>query len=199
MNRRILLLFPLILAAVGCRSMSHTEQGALVGGTTGAAIGAMVGGQNGRAGTGAAVGGVLGTAVGAVAGNAADRDEARLQRAQWEASQPVVGPLSLDEIVQMTDRGVEDQIIVNQIRTSGTRYNLSSDTILWLKDRNVSSNVIREMQATSRRQPRAVYVERDIYGPPVVYERVPVYVPYGPPRNYHPRPGFSVGAVWGFR
>jgi hypothetical protein len=199
MTRRFLLLFLLVIPAIGCRSLSRTQEGALVGGTAGAAIGAVVGGHNGRPGTGAAIGGAIGSAVGAVAGNDADREEARIKQIQLEASQPVVGPLSLEEIVKLSQRGVEDQIIVNQIRSSGTRYNLNSDTILWLQDNRVSPVVVREMQSTARRHPRSVYMEREVYGPPpVVYERVPVYVPYGP-RPYHPRPGFSVGATWGFR
>lgn len=200
MTRRLLLvLISLAPAAVGCRSMSRTQEGALVGGTAGATIGAVVGGQEGRPGTGAAIGGLIGTTVGALAGDAADRDERRIKQAQWEASQPVVGPMSLEEIVRLTERGVEDQIIINQIRTSGTRYHLTSENILWLQDNRVSSAVIREMQATARYRPRTIYMERDIYGaPPVVYERVPVFIPYGP-RPCYPWPGFTFGATWGFR
>lgn len=199
MHKRALFLLVFAVGTLGCRTMSRTQEGALVGGTAGATIGAMAGAQNGRPGTGAAVGGLIGTTIGALAGDAADRDEARIRQAQLEASQPVVGPLSLEEIVRLTERGVEDQIIINQIRTSGTRYNLNPDTILWLQDHRVAPAVVREMQATARREPRSVYVERDVYGPPpVVYERVPVVVPVGP-RHYHPRPGFSVGASWGFR
>src|SRR5262245_4501393 len=139
----------LVLSAVnGCSSMNHTETGALSGGLIGAGIGALAGGRH-NAGAGAAVGGLVGTGVGALAGHSADeqdkRDKEAAAAAAAAASAPVRGPLSLEEIVQMSKAGVGDPLIINQIHASHTRYNLNADTIIWLQQNNVSNAVITEM------------------------------------------------------
>ena len=66
----------------------------------------------------------------------------------------------------LTRQGTSDDIIINQIRTSGVAYQLSPDEISWLKQNQVHDCVIEAMQATAA-------------GPPVVYVRQPpppVYV-----------------------
>src|SRR5262249_59140690 len=113
-------------------------------------------------------------------GKAADNDE---KAAKEAAAAPVRGPLSIEEIITMAKAGVSDQLIINQIRTTGSRYNLSGDMIISLQQNNVSQPVIAEMQATASRPVR----ER-------VYVREPVYV--APPPYYYyppPPPGLAVG------
>ena len=161
----------------GCSSMNNTERGALGGGAFGAAVGALA--DSKHPGTGAAIGAIAGGTIGGLAGNAADQDERRIKEAQAYAAQPVQGPLSLQEIVDMGRRGLSDDVVRNQIRASGTRYNLASTDLSWLHDNGVSDAVIKEMQDTMnrRRGPRAVYVDQG-YDPVVVVPPPrPVYGP----------------------
>lgn len=63
----------LVLAAVlisGCAT-TPTQQGALLGGGTGAGIGAIIGHQKGKTAEGALIGGVAGAALGGLIGDAA--------------------------------------------------------------------------------------------------------------------------------
>ncbi|HLW68910.1 MAG TPA: YMGG-like glycine zipper-containing protein [Gemmataceae bacterium] len=159
----------------GCASSpNNTESGALIGGGTGAAIGALA--DRHRPLEGALIGGGVGTAVGALAGNAADQKE------KQQAAARTARALSPEEIVKMSKEGVSDNLIINQIRTSGTRYNLNADWIVWLQQNGVSQAVITEMQNTAAyRRPRYYYDE-------------PVVV-VGPP----PPPAVGVAVVGGWR
>ena len=82
------------------------------------------------------------------------------------ANQVVNGPMGLQEVASMAQQQISDGLIINQIRSTGTTYNLGKDEILYLKQQGVSDAVVAEMQ--SRRTvvqvvqpgyPRAVYVE----------------------------------------
>src|SRR5262249_17396435 len=140
---------------------NHTEEGALIGGGTGAAIGAIA--DRKHPGEGALIGGGIGTAVGALAGHSADEREKR------EAARTARGPLSPEAIVKMSQEGVSDNLITNQIRASGTRYNLNADWIIYLEKNGVSQAVITEMQYTARRPMRPAYYDDSVYvvpGPP---------------------------------
>ena len=161
----------------GCSSMNNTERGALGGGAFGAAVGALA--DSKHPGTGAAIGALAGGTIGGLAGNAADQDERRIKQAQAYAAQPVQGPLNLQDIVDMVRRGLSDDVVRNQIRASGTRYNLAPTDVSWLHDNGVSDAVIKEMQNTMYRRggPRAVYVDQG-YDPVVVVPPPrPVYGP----------------------
>jgi hypothetical protein len=169
------LLLPVLGLAMfsGCAGTpTHTEEGAFIGGGTGAAIGALA--DRKRPVEGALIGGGIGTAAGALVGNAADQKE------KQAAARTARAPLSPEEIVKMTKEGVSDNLIINQIRTSGTRYNLNAEWIVWLQNNGVSQAVITEMQNTA-------YRGRRYYDDPAVY----VYPP--------PPPSVGVAVVGGWR
>ena len=90
------------------------------------------------------------------------------------ATAPVRGPLSLPEIAQMAQQQISDQVIIAQIRTTRSVYNLTPSDIQWLKQSGVSDAVVMEMQATANRYPRRVYTEAPVYAEPVyVVEQPP--------------------------
>jgi hypothetical protein len=168
----------------GCESMNNTQRGALGGGAFGGVMGALI--DRHDPGRGAAIGATAGAVLGGVAGNAEDAREKKIEQAQAYAAQPVQGTLRLEDIADMTRKGLGDEVIRNQIRQSGTRYNLGPAQITWLHENGVSDAVITEMQNTMylRRGPRVVYGE-----PP--YDPAVVVVP--PPPVYRPTFGFSYG------
>ena len=161
--------------STGCESMSNTGKGALIGGGAGAGVGALAGG-----GKGALVGGLVGSVVGGVVGNDVDqqekkRQEMRLASAEARAAANQQPRMGLTDVVQMTREGINETVIINQIRSSGSSFQLSNEDIRFLTANGVSSNVIVEMQS---RRP-TVRVIRE--APQVIYTQpAPVYVEQGP-------------------
>ncbi|MCX7666265.1 MAG: glycine zipper domain-containing protein [Gemmataceae bacterium] len=195
------------LFGAGCSGMSKTAQGAGIGAGIGAGAGAILGqASGGKAGKGALIGAAAGTVLGGLIGNEEDRKdkevlEDRVRAAEHsrdETLKAVRPKLTLEEIVKLTQDGVSDDIIINQIRTTQSRYELTTEQISYLKSYNVSNAVIREMQNRRTgqaedpvyRRPREVIVAPPpptVVRPVYVVEPIPVLPP--PP----PRPGFSIG------
>lgn len=64
------------------------------------------------------------------------------------ASAPRPAPLTTAEIVQMSQRKIADDIIVERIRASGAVYRLSAAELVKLHDQGVSDSVLNAMQNT---------------------------------------------------
>jgi hypothetical protein len=178
-----LLLAP-ALCLTGCAT--NTETGALAGAGVGGVTGAVIGSAVRRPGVGAAIGAGVGALTGAAIGNAEDKREAR-QEAQAVAASAAAQTQGLTDIAQMARKGVPDDIIINQIRTSPVVYTLSADQIDWLRQNTVSDAVIRELQLTATRMPRRVYVEGPVYQPGVVVVEEPPPVAVGVGFGYRRR------------
>lgn len=73
MNKTVYLVLTALLL-VGC---TNTEKGAVIGGASGAGIGAIIGNQSGRSGEGAAIGAAAGTILGGLIGHQVDKEEER--------------------------------------------------------------------------------------------------------------------------
>jgi surface antigen len=155
--------------------MSNTAKGGLIGGGAGAAVGAAAGG-----GKGALIGGLAGGLIGGAVGNDMDQQEKRRMenRLAVAESRPVGPPLGITDVVQLSRQGLSDGVIINQIRATGSTFQLSVEDIRMMKSNNVSDVVIAEMQNR----------------PPVRYARPApvVYYDYPPP----PPPRASVGVIY---
>jgi hypothetical protein len=180
------LLVALVLTC-GCASMNNTEAGALGGGAIGAGTGALVGNAVGHTGGGALIGAGVGALSGGLIGHAID-DSEKKQDAKLAAATavPPRGPLGLTDVVSMAQQHISDDVIINQIRATGSVYSLSAGDIIWLKQNGVSDEVVREMQLTAQ------YPRR-------VYRPVPAYyvVPEPPPPPVSV--GFGIGYSHGWR
>jgi len=101
---------------IGTAAQSKSVQGGLVGGGLGAATGAIIGNQSGRAGEGAAIGAGLGALGGALMGNAMEEQERRLQQQQTPPATgltkfcPVGGELYAETVKYCPTHGVELRI-----------------------------------------------------------------------------------------
>jgi hypothetical protein len=169
----------------GCENMSNTEKGVGAGGLLGAGTGAIVGHALGSTGAGALIGAGVGAVSGGLIGHAVDESEKKTQ-AQIAASAP--GPLGLTDVVQMVQAHVTDDVIISQIRTTGSVFHLSSNDTIWLKQNGVSDVVVQEMLASANRVPRRVYTAAPVYAQPVyVYEAPPPPVSVGVGFGYHGR------------
>jgi hypothetical protein len=164
-------LAPLFLVS-GCATNAQT--GALAGAAGGGAAGALIGSAAHVPVLGAVVGATAGTLIGSSVGAAAD-DADRRKAIQADVAARG-GPLSLEQIRDMAQHNVSDTLIIDQIRTTRTVFQLTTEQVTWLHEQGVSDTVIHYMQNT-------------IYGP-----RRVVYVDPGPPP-----PVVGVGVVYGRR
>lgn len=172
----------------GCSTMNNTEKGAGIGGALGAGTGLAIGAATGNPKTGALVGGLLGGGVGAAIGNDADRQEKeRREIRQTNAAIAAANAqqkMGMMDVVRMVQAGHSDAVIVNEIRNTGSTFQLSPADLDYLKSCNVPDSVIIAMQNARPQpvvvRPRPVVVHEQ---PAVIYERpAPVYVvPAGPP------------------
>lgn len=187
--RRILTVgaaFVVLQVGTGCSSMSNTGKGALAGGGIGAVTGAVVDrATGGKGGTGAVVGGIAGAVLGGAIGNEHDQREKAALQARADATARQIG---MTEVIDMTRQGQSEQVILKQIQTTNSTYQLSAQDLQTLKDNGVSDTIIMEMQ--SRRA--------DLY-PRTRYVAVPAPVIYAPPPPIvvapPPPPGFGVGVI----
>jgi hypothetical protein len=180
--------------------MNHTERGVLAGGALGTAAGLGVGALAGAPKTGAFIGGLGGAGLGAIAGGHKDDKERRerevihanaVATAEAQAQQSRMG---ISDVMHMTREGHDDQVIINQIRSTGSTFQLVPTDLDMLKNNGVSPRVIAEMQSARPvsggprvyvREPRptTVIVQEPVYPGPV----------YVRPYCYHPRPVVYVG------
>ena len=158
-------LTPLLLVG-GCETNAGT--GMLAGGAIGALAGGAIGAVTHHPEAGALIGAAAGATGGGLVGAAVDNHQEKVA-VQAAAQRRAMG---LQDVVTLTRQGTSDDIIINNVRTSGTIFRLSGDEIVWLKQNQVHDCVIEAMQATAAGPP-VVYVRQP--PPPVVYvEPAPV-------------------------
>lgn len=140
----------------GCECMNHTERGAATGGVLGTGVGLVAGGLTGHPLAGAAVGAGAGALTGGLIGNAADKREDRAEARAVAQAQAIAAqnpPMGLQDVAHMAQQHISDAVIIQQIRTTNSVFNLAPNQIEWLKSQGVSDSVIMEMQS---RRPAAV-------------------------------------------
>jgi Glycine zipper len=166
MKRKSLLLGLSFLVLTGCQTANQTN-GAVGGGIIGGALGLGVGALTRNPGAGLAIGAGTGALVGTAVGANKDIKEAKAAQAQQQAYIAAHPPLSMTDVVQLANNGTSEAVIIQQMQTTNSVYNLTTADIQYLQGANVSQRVILEMQ---RRTPGSV----------VVVQPRPVYL-YPPP------------------
>ena len=188
------LLLALAPSLGGCAGASHTAEGAGVGALLGTGTGALLGSATGHTGAGALLGLGAGTLIGGAIGNENDRrerDSLVQAKNEAEARSQQGSPMGMTDVIQLARQNVGDEVIINQMRSTRSTFQLSTEDIRSLKENGVSDRVIVEMQ---NRRPETAprYVPyharpRYYYGPPP-----PVLIYEAPPP---PPPGNGVGFV----
>ncbi len=119
-------LTPLLLVG-GCETNAGT--GMLAGGAIGALAGGAIGAVTHHPEAGALIGAAAGATGGGLVGAAVDNHQEKVA-VQAAAQRRAMG---LQDVVTLTRQGTSDDIIINNVRTSGTIFRLSGDEIVWLK------------------------------------------------------------------
>jgi surface antigen len=142
----------------GCAT--NTETGLLVGGAGGAAAGAAIGSASGHAGTGAVIGGAIGLIGGGLIGNSMDQaDRRREEQRQYSATaspstssgQGRSAPVIREDVVVWSRQGTSDEVIIDRIERSGSRFHLTAADEDSLRAQGVSDDVLRAMKESGRR------------------------------------------------
>ncbi|MDY0167152.1 MAG: YMGG-like glycine zipper-containing protein [Thermoguttaceae bacterium] len=208
----VLLALAAVALSSGCQSPYHADQGALFGGLVGAGSGAIIGNQVGSPGAGAAIGAAIGTLTGAAVGSELDNIEARNAAnvaaiEQRLGRQLAAGAATVDDVIAMTNAGVDEELIVNHIRNNGTAVRLQAADVISLQQQGVSKRVIAALQAPPSPQQQmtaAPVVVQSSAPPPLIVEEYHYGPPYwGPGPYYYHRPHYHrrpsrPGVSWGF-
>jgi uncharacterized protein YcfJ len=141
----------ILISAAGAGCQNNTQKGTAIGGLGGAAAGAIIGKQSGNTALGALIGGATGAVAGGLIGNAEDKEEERdeaLRTAAHERSARIREERAITnrDIADFAANGVSDNVICNEIRTHGGRFDTSPQAIIDLQRAGVSDRVIQEMQ-----------------------------------------------------
>ncbi|HVV72652.1 MAG TPA: glycine zipper domain-containing protein [Verrucomicrobiae bacterium] len=161
----------LVLSGSGCKNLPGTpgQQGAGIGGLSGAAVGAAVGGEHHRL-VGALLGGALGAGGGYLIGANKDRitghdtagAEAATQRAQSTPATPQQalnantadlngdGFVTMDEVVAMKRAGLTDQQILQRMQVTGQVFELTPEQQNYLRTNGVDEYVIGQIPELNR-------------------------------------------------
>lgn len=157
-----------VTLVAGCANLPGTneEQGAVIGGVTGAAAGAAVAGSEHRT-LGALLGGLIGAGGGYMIGARRDRiagtpeDQKAAEAAMREAqSNPATvsdvatsttadlnsdGFVTADEVIALSDAGLRDDEIVTRLRATGQVFELTPTERQYLLNNGVSLQVVDRM------------------------------------------------------
>jgi osmotically inducible lipoprotein OsmB len=153
-----------IAALSGCSNLpgNSKQQGAVIGGASGAAVGAAVTSNHAL---GAIIGGAVGAAGGYVVGankekifgkdhEAANEAARKSQEAPATAEQARSattadinsdGFVTLDEVVALKQAGLTDTQIIDKLRATNQLFELTDEQKRYLLDRGVSQSVVDQM------------------------------------------------------
>jgi uncharacterized protein YcfJ len=190
MTRTLIFGFVFLVAANAANityAQSRARDGATAGAVAGAVIGGIVGHQNDETPEGIAIGGVVGAIAGGIIGDAQDQRMARencyrqqimrQQQVIQARAQPVRRAASISEVIQMSQSGVGDGVILNYIQSNGIERKLEVHDIISMHQQGVSETVIASMQ----RAPIGV----PTLSPTTIIETEPSVIVH---EHYHPAP-----------
>jgi uncharacterized protein YcfJ len=146
----IVCLIAMSVSQAGCASSpNRAAEGGVVGGLLGAGAGLIIGNQmddrdKGRT-QGALIGGAIGALGGALAGSKVQKQPSPQQAAAQQAANP--NQMSISQIADMGKQGINEDVIVDRIRLTNSKYRLSQADIDYLKANGVSQKVLFEMQS----------------------------------------------------
>jgi len=136
-----------VLSATGCQNTkTRATEGAVIGGLLGATLGGIVGHQNRHDGEGVLIGAATGILTGTVVGSQIEKQGQTTNTTTVAANQNNPGQMTTMQILELSRQGVNEDVIVDKIRLTNSRFNLTNDDVAYLKQQGVSQKVIDAMQ-----------------------------------------------------
>lgn len=148
----LILCSSLILLTTGCQSAkTRVGEGAVIGGVLGAVAGGIIGHQSHHGGEGAAIGAAAGALTGAIVGSQVQKPAQTTESTSTvQGTQAVQSPnpnqMSIQQIADLTKQGINENVIIDKIRLTNSKFSLSSDDINYLKQQGATQKVIDAMQ-----------------------------------------------------
>jgi len=148
----------MVFLAYGCQtSQNRSIEGATIGGILGGVAGGIIGHQSGHGLEGAAIGVGAGAVTGAVVGNSIPKNTQAVSSSNTPAAvttpQPAqvtqsVNPnqVSVQQVLEFTRQGVNEDVIIDKIKLTNSKFNLTQVDIDYLSQQGVSQKVISAMQ-----------------------------------------------------
>ncbi|MBP7216372.1 MAG: hypothetical protein KBA46_03700 [Candidatus Omnitrophica bacterium] len=134
----------MVVSMCGCQTnQTRVAEGAVIGGLLGAAGGGIIGHQSGHGGAGAGIGAAAGALTGAIVGSQIEKPNAGTQAT---GSAPSANQMTMQQVVDLAKQGVHEDVIVDRIRLSGSRFTLTTEDVTYLTQQGVSQKVINAMQ-----------------------------------------------------
>ncbi len=136
-----------LFALAGCQTTSTTRtgEGALIGGLLGAAAGGIVGHQSNHGAEGAAIGAAAGALTGALVGSQIKKTEASTAGQTTNVSSNN-NQMSLQQIADLSKQGINENVIIDRIYLTNSKFSLTPADIEYLQKEGVSPKVIEAMQ-----------------------------------------------------
>jgi outer membrane lipoprotein SlyB len=132
-----------VMGVCGCQNTkTRAVEGALIGGVLGAGAGYGIGQGSHHGAEGAGIGAAAGAVTGALVGSQINKPQANSQ----PANMPNPNQMSIQQIVDFTHQGVNENVIIDKIRLSNSRFTLSPQDVTYLKNQGVNERVINAMQ-----------------------------------------------------
>ncbi len=133
--------FMFINASCQSTSENKTTEGAIIGGLLGATAGGVIGHQSGHGLEGAGIGAAAGALTGALVGS-------QMKKPQDTTSGQGVNPnqMTMQQVIDLSKQGVNENVIIDKIKLTNSKFNLSAEDVTYLKGQGVSQSVINAMQ-----------------------------------------------------
>lgn len=144
--KKLLLITVIAFGFISCESKAGT--GAIAGGVLGAGVGGIIGG-----GQGALIGSAVGVASGALVGAALDEQDREIMQKTSPRTVDRMDkhePLTIHDIIKLSQGGVSDETIIRYIDDTRTTYNLTQAQVNRMKAAGVSRRVINYMINTGQ-------------------------------------------------
>lgn len=146
----LVLVIALALCSAGCQgTKTRATEGAVIGGILGAAAGGIIGQQSHHGSEGAGIGAAAGVLTGVLVGSQIQKPGAA-QTGQNTAPVPQNNPqqMSIGQIVELSKQGINENVIIDKIRLTNSRFRLTTDDVTYLQQQGVSQQVIAVMQGS---------------------------------------------------
>jgi len=142
----LILISAILITICGCQSaQTRATEGAIIGTVLGAGAGYAIGKQSGHGAEGAGIGAAVGALGGGLLGGQIEKPNQGTASASGQQGYSA-NQMTIQQIVDLTRQGVNEAVIIDKIRLSSSKFNLTPADIDYLKQQGVSQNVITVMQ-----------------------------------------------------
>jgi uncharacterized protein YcfJ len=145
MKKIILSMCVMLIAVVSGCSTAKTRavEGAVIGGVIGAGAGYGIGQGTHRGAEGAGIGAAAGALTGAFIGSQIEKPQSQ-QTGGVQGYNP--NQMSVQQVIDLSKQGINEDVIIDKIRLTNSKFALSTSDVASLQQQGVSSRVIAAMQ-----------------------------------------------------